>query len=224
MARPYGSVANPVVLDPFRRIVEVHWGNSNPPVAFAFCVRVEPETVTQTDFSVDHAPQYYNPSSYSLGIMPPRWWTAFVLTDDGEWNGAASSIINGMPEFGPPPLYEIGPWTNDIGSQNSLRWIDPVGSSTGIPAPVIGFGETEPRIFKLGAASIAMCDVSTGAVTASVMAWPSDITVQSGILNYAYAGAVAVPKHITGADQELIGGPGNHIDYELWIICIPVTA
>jgi hypothetical protein len=221
MAKAYGSTGRPVVLDPFRRIVEVHWrDNTTPPLAFAFIVRLGAVVRPIDGPAAEVAPIYYSPFGnpntgfYHPDVSVPTSWAAYVLTEKEGWIGAASHTITGLPAFGTGPLYEIGSFValEVFPYALSLKWVDPTGDVLDFVSPVTGNDGVTPN-FKAGAASVT----SLGGGSTSLL-FPTDITVEAGAYSFAYAGAVSVPITILDDSNELVG------DRQLMVLCLPVTA
>lgn len=206
-------MANPVALDPFQNIVAVHWKDGTPPLAVAFVVRLG--AVTAGDQA---APIYYSPLGnpnaglYHPDVFVPKSWAAWVFDEANGWIGAASIAIDGLPEFGPAPNYELGGFVpiDVFPVALSLHWVEPTGGDLGFMTPA---SEGTPRAFQSGAASITNVD---GSVTS--MVFPTEITVQAGVQNYAYAGAAVVQKIVSEPLNVLVDNA------ELIILCLPVTA
>ena len=220
MAKAYGSTGRPVVLDPFRRIVDVHWRDNAPPLAFAFIVRLGAVVRPIDGPAAEVAPIYYspfgNPNSgfYYPDVSVPTSWAAYVLTEKEGWIGAVSHTITGLPAFGTGPLYEIGSFVDleVFPYALSLKWVDPTGEVLDFVSPVADTGGVKPN-FKAGAASVT--SLSGGSTS---LLFPTDITVLAGAYSYAYAGAVSVAFTVLDDSNELVG------DRQLMILCLPVTA
>lgn len=213
MADPFGSSARPVQQDPFQTIIAVHWKDRNPPLAVAFVVRLGAVTVGD-----QVAPIYYSPFGnpnvglYHPAVFVPKTWVAWVFDEVDGWIGAASFSAEGLPEFGAAPNYDIGGFvTIDVFPVAlSLHWHEPTGGDLGFMTPA---SEGTPRAFQSGAASIT--DFGGGVTS---MVFPTEITVQAGIHNFAYAGAAVLPKVPPDTLNALVDNG------ELIILCLPVTA
>jgi len=221
MAKAYGSTGRPVVLDPFRRIVGVHWrDNTTPPLAFAFIVRLGAVVRPIDEPAAEVAPIYYSPFGtpnngfYHPDVSVPLSWGGYVLTEKEGWIGAASHTITGLPAFGTGPLYEIGTFValEVFPYALSLKWADPTGDVLDFVSPVPGTGGVAPN-FKAGAASVT--SLSGGATS---LLFPTDISVEAGAFSYAYAGAVSVENIILDDTNKLVD------NRQLMILCLPVTA
>ncbi|MDG4903222.1 hypothetical protein P9279_22180 [Mesorhizobium sp. WSM4962] len=213
MPSPFGSLANPVQQDPFQTIIKVHWKDKKNILAVAFVVRLG--AVVAGDQA---SPIYYSPFGnpnvgvYHPTVFVPKTWGAYLFDETEGWIGAASFAINGLPEFGPAPNYQIGGGvTVDVFPYAlSLHWVEPTGGDLGFTTPP---GEGTPRAFRSGTASITNFD---GTVTS--MDFPTGITVEAGAQNYAYAGAAVVPRVVSQDLNVLVD------NRELIILCLPVTA
>lgn len=222
MAQAYGSREHPVNLGPFSRIVEVHWKNSKPALAFAFRLRLERGFVGSGD-DAELAAHYYSPLGspggpgigigvYHPDVFVPKDWGAWVLDDKHEWHSAQSYTIDGLPDFGPAPWYYIGspvPF-NGGASGEDLGW-SVAGSPLDFTTPVVGQGDSAPRAFLSGPAVVVGAPGGETAVTFS-----TEISAVAGSHHYGYAGAVPLPFSIPG--RSLIETK------ELIVLCLPVTA
>lgn len=214
MASPYyGSLANPVPIGPFKRIVKVHWKGKNNILAAAFVVRLGAVAVGDQAKPIYHSP-FGNPNVglYHPAVFVPKSWGAYLFDETEGWVGAASFSIEGLPAFGPAPNYEIGDGVtvDAFPVALSLHWVEPTGGDTGFTTPS---AEGTPRSFQAGAATITNF---AGSLTSLV--FPTDITVEAGRQNYAYAGAAVVFKTALQPLNEYIDNG------ELIILCLPVTA
>ena len=221
MAKAYGSTGRPAVLDPFRRIVGVHWrDNTTPPLAFAFTVRLGAVVRNMDEPNAEVAPIYHSPFGtpnaglYYPDVSVPLSWGGYVLTEKEGWIGAASHTITGLPAFGTGPLYEIGSFValEVFPYALSLKWVEPTGDVLDFVSPVTGSDGGKPN-FKAGAASVT--SLSGGATS---LLFPTDISVEAGAFSYAYAGATTVANHITDDFTKLVD------NRQLMILCLPVTA
>lgn len=213
MPSPYGSLANPVQQDPFQTIIKVHWKDQENILAVAFVVRLGAAVAGDQAYPIYYSP-FGNPNNgiYHPAVFVPKTWGSYLFDAVDGWVGAAEFSVDGLPNFGPAPNYELGGGvTVDVFPVAlSLHWAEPTGGDTGFTTPP---AEGTPRAFQSGAASIVNFD---GTVTS--MDFPTGLTVEVGNQNYAYAGA-AVVQHVVSQPLNVLVDNG-----ELIILCLPVTA
>jgi hypothetical protein len=225
-----GTVPSKVRLDPFRRVVGIHWGgDADEALALAIAIRMTMFLQVAADPSqVETALRYRNPFDWStVPPLPPLYWSPRLLFADGWQSGEfADIVVTGLQDHGAPPDYY---WpslaTFDAATYGFLRWQNPGGSSTGIDAPILSLGETTPRQFLSGDASI-----SDYYLDGTVQAFRTDYAGGSAEVSgrtFEYAGAVAINVGGTAHPIQLIGGPDApeaSVNYELWQLYLPVTA
>lgn len=247
-----GGSNPPVRLDPWQNIVNVHWNTEeeepiNRAICFYLLVQM-PGFSDPDDGHVDVGLRYW--SAYGWLYVPdvpapPLYHGGFVWTEStdgvGEWLGSMDEFnIVGLQPHGPPgpsPFeYEGYDWGGrrragpPLGGEppptppytSFAAWRNPAGSTL-LPHPL-----QPANFFRAGGFGIDAHE-GTMAYIANWFDYPTAITATYLTEDYEYAGAVATRFIMPGADNILIGGPGdvedpglNSTDFAMWILLTKV--
>jgi hypothetical protein len=227
----YGSVAHPVDLGPFSRIVGVHWKKKEQNItAVAFSVRVQ-----FASFNDGSSLRYWSPHGWlnvpAVVPPPPLIWEQWIYVDgtDGGWTGALEAIqVTGLQPHGPPPPAGEPGWNGyDWGGRKddatAAVWRNPSGSI------LLQHPRQPDDHFHSGPAAIDALDETL--TPSEWVAYPAaSVTATYLDHHFQYAGAVSVHRTMPGVDNILIGGPGDSerpastVDFELWLLCTRVTS
>lgn len=228
MAEAYGSLANPVQLDPFQQIIRVHWKKRQTYVAFALkleAVEVAfggpdsapsgpllfPTTGYDTLWLQESRYRYYSGSVVFPGV-PPSGQSVY-RDDEEEWVGPIHEfVVNDLPnlEDGSAGHATYAPW-QAASLQHGLtqscfgRWIDPSGDD--LPIAVPGFPALN---FKQGSPAASIFGATFGAPAGY------ELEPDSGLYTYlapyeapAVQSEFAIVSGVTvtyaGADYEVFG-------------------
>lgn len=116
MPGPYGSLANPVELDPFQQIVNVHW--VSPYIAAQ--LDIELTTIFEVQLGPGHGPPYVEPFTfYSTTLATYSFPTGgavngFFRFSGGDWDTLPTDTgevtVSGEPTLPGPYTYPLWQW------------------------------------------------------------------------------------------------------------------
>ncbi|TIL94517.1 MAG: hypothetical protein E5Y73_11400 [Mesorhizobium sp.] len=181
MAEAYGSLANPVQLDPFQQIIRVHWKKRQTYVAFALRLEavevltggpesapsgplLSPTTGYDSQWLLESRYRYRSGSVVFPGVPPSA--ESVYLDDEEEWVGPIHDfVVNGLPDLedGSAGHATYAPWQAasiqyGLTESSAGRWVDPSGEE--LPIAVPGFPSLN---FKQGAPAASIFGPTFGA-------------------------------------------------------------